>query len=49
MNKSIQVSVRTDNSLSQRINLYKSLREGLISCIDLYKCLYEQITLCLNE
>jgi len=37
MNKSIQVSTRESNSLSQRINLYKSSREGLTLCIDLYK------------
>jgi len=36
MDKSIQVFTRKSNSMSQWINLYKSSRERVISCIDLY-------------
>jgi len=40
MDKFIQVFTRESNSISQWINLYKSSRERVILCIDLYVSVY---------
>jgi len=42
MDKSIQTFTRETNSISQWINLYKSSRERLILCIDLYVSVCER-------